>query len=56
MLITVELPNGTLMDFENAEALALAMQRMREGKPIVVRDAKDGGPEVLWAPEDEWRH
>jgi hypothetical protein len=29
---------------------------MREGKPIVIRDEKDGGPEVLWAPEDELEH
>ncbi len=28
-----------MMDFENVEALELALQRMREGKPIVVRDA-----------------
>jgi hypothetical protein len=52
-MFTLELPNGTHMDFENAEALALALQRMRDGKPIVVRDAKNGGPEMLWAPEDE---
>jgi hypothetical protein len=52
-MITLELPNGTHMDFENAEALELALHRMRAGKPIVVRDAKDGGPEVLWAPEDD---
>ena len=41
------------MDFENVEALTLALQRMRAGKPIVVRDEKDGGLEVLWTPEDE---
>ena len=52
-MLTLALPNGTNMDFENAEALELALHRMREGKPIVVRDAKDGGPEVLWAPEDD---
>ena len=55
-MLTLELPNGSLMDFENAEALALALQRMREGKPIVVRDEKDGTREVLWAPEDERGH
>jgi hypothetical protein len=52
-MLRLDLPNGTHMDFENAEALELALQRMREGKPIVVRDQKDGGPEVLWAPEDD---
>jgi hypothetical protein len=53
-MLTLELPNGTHMDFENAEALA--QQRIREGKPIVVRDEHDGSVEVLWAPEDEGRH
>jgi hypothetical protein len=41
-MLTLELPNGTHMDFENTEALELALQRMREGKPIVVRDEHDG--------------
>jgi hypothetical protein len=52
-MIKLELPNGTHMDFENTEAFELALQRIRESKPIVVRDVKDGGPEVLWAPEDD---
>jgi hypothetical protein len=55
-MLTLALPNGTHMDFENAEALELALQRMREGKPIVIRDEKDGGLEVLWTPEDELEH
>jgi hypothetical protein len=52
-MLTLELPNGTHIDFENAEALAVALQRMREGEPIVVRDEHDGGFEMLWAPEDD---
>ena len=52
-MLTLALPNGTHMDFENAEALELALQRLREGKPIVVRDEHDGTVEVLWTPEDE---
>ena len=55
-MLTLALPNGTHRDFENVEALELALQRMREGKPIVVRDEHDGNVEVLWAPEDERRH
>ena len=55
-MLTLALPNGSHMDFENAEALELALQRMREGKPIVVRDEKDGSREVLWSPEDERSH
>jgi len=55
-MLTLELPNGTHMDFENAEALELALQRIRLGKPIVVRDEHDGKVEVLWAPEDKGRH
>lgn len=51
-MLTLEFPNGTHIDFENAEALALALQQMREGKPIIVRDEKDGGHEMLWAPEE----
>jgi hypothetical protein len=55
-MLTLALPNGTHMDFENAEALELALHRMREGKPIVVCDEKDGGLETLWAPEDGRHH
>ena len=31
-MLTLALPNGTHMDFENAEALELALQRMREAQ------------------------
>ena len=51
-MLTLALPNGMHMDFENAEALEGALRRMREGKPIVVRDEHDGKVEMLWAPED----
>jgi hypothetical protein len=34
-MFTLDFPHGTHIDFENAEALALALQLMREGKPIV---------------------
>jgi hypothetical protein len=46
-MLILELPNGSFMNFENVEALELALHSIRAGKPIVVRDAKDGGPEVL---------
>jgi len=51
-MLCLELPNGTYIDFDNAEALALAVKNVREGKPIVIR-REDGGQEVVWAPEDE---
>ena len=51
-MLSLELPNGTYIDFENAEALALAIKNMREGKPIVAR-REDASDEVLWSPEDE---
>ena len=35
------------------EALADAIQHMRAGTPLIVRDEKDGSRAVLWAPGDE---
>ena len=54
MLLSLELPNGGRFDFESPEAFAIAVQRMREGKPITIK-REDGIDEVLWAPEDD-RH
>ena len=51
-MLSLELPNGTYIDLENAEALALAVKKMREGKPIVIR-REDGSDEVVWSPADE---
>jgi hypothetical protein len=34
-----------------AEALGLAMQKMRDGQPIIIK-REDGSEEVNWAPED----
>jgi hypothetical protein len=52
-MLCVEFPNGLQLDFENAEALARAVQQIRAGTPIVVRSEKDGSREVIWAPGDE---
>jgi hypothetical protein len=49
--VCLELPDGYRIDFESMEALALAMQKVREGQPIVIK-CEDGSEEVLWAPED----
>jgi hypothetical protein len=51
-MLCLELPNGTYVDFDSAEALALAAKKVREGKPIVIR-REDGGEEILWSPDDE---
>ena len=52
-MLYVELPNGTHLDFETAEALARAVAQMRSGTPVIVRDERDGSKQVLWAPGDE---
>ena len=52
-MLYVELPNGTHLDFETAEALARAVAQMRSGTPIVVRSEQTGERQVLWAPGDE---
>jgi hypothetical protein len=53
VMLCVEFPNGSQIDFESPEALANAIQHIRAGTPIVVRDEKSGEREVLWAPGDE---
>ena len=52
-MLYVELPNGTHLDFDTPEALANAIQHMRAGTPLIVREKKDGSRAVLWAPGDE---
>jgi hypothetical protein len=52
-MLTVEFPSGSSLSFDGPEALARAVQNMRGGFPIVVRDEKDGSRAVLWAPGDE---
>jgi hypothetical protein len=52
-MLTVEFPNGSQLDFEDAQALARAVQQMRSGTPLIVRDERDGTKQVLWAPGDE---
>ena len=52
-MLYVELPNGTQLDFETREALARAVQAIRAGTPVIVRDERDGTKQVLWAPGDE---
>ena len=52
-MLYVELPNGAQLDFETPEALANAIQHIKAGTPIVVRDEKSGEREVVWAPGDE---
>ena len=52
-MLSVEFPNGSQIDFESPEALARAVQNMRAGTPLIVRDEKDGSRAVLWAPGDE---
>ena len=52
-MLCVEFPNGSQMDFETPEALARAVQTMRAGTPLVVRDEKSGQIEILWAPSDQ---
>ena len=37
-MLTVEFPSGQRLDFDSPEALARAVQSIRAGKPIVVRD------------------
>ena len=44
--------NGERMDFDTPEALARAVQSVRAGTPLVVRDERDGTKQVLWAPGD----
>jgi len=51
-MLSVEFPNGFQLAFETPEALAKAVQNIRAGTPIVVRDEKSGQREVVWAPED----
>ena len=50
VMLCVEFPNGSQIDFESPEALANAIQHMRAGTPLIVRDQKDGSRAVLWAP------
>ena len=50
-MFCLELPDGYRIDFGSMEALALAMQKMREGQQIIITRA-DGSEELLWAPED----
>jgi hypothetical protein len=52
-MIFAELPSDQRLDFESPEALANAIQHMRAGTPLIVRDEKDGSRAVLWAPGDE---
>jgi len=52
-MLCVEFPNGSQLDFESPEALARAVQAMRAGTPLVVRDEKSGLREIVWAPGDE---
>ena len=52
-MLYVEFPNGSQIDFETPEALARAVQNIKSGTPIVVRDEKSGEREVVWAPGDE---
>jgi hypothetical protein len=52
-MLTVEFPNGVQLDFEDAQALARAVQQMRSGEPLIVRDEKSGQREIVWAPGDE---
>ena len=52
-MLSVEFPNGSQIDFDSPEALANAIQHIRAGTPLVVRDEKDGSRAVLWAPGDE---
>ena len=51
-MLTAELPNDRL-DFDTPEALARAVQSIKAGTPIVVRDEKSGEREVVWAQGDE---
>jgi len=53
IMLCVEFPNGSQLDFESPEALARAVQAMRAGTPLVVRDEKSGLREIVWAPGDE---
>ena len=52
-MLFAEFPNGARLGFETPEALANAVQHMRAGTPLVVRDEKSGQREVVWAPGDE---
>ena len=52
-MLFAEFPPGKRLDFENPEALANALQHIRAGTPIIMRDEKDGSRAVLWAPGDE---
>jgi hypothetical protein len=49
----LELPNGAHIDFETIEGLFSALEHIRARKPIIIRSEKDGGRQVLWAPEDD---
>ena len=51
-MLFAEFPNGQRLDFDSPEALARAVQHMRAGTPLIVRDEK-GQQRVLWAPGDE---
>jgi hypothetical protein len=52
-MLTVEFPNGSSLSFDGPEALARAVQTIRAGTPVVVRDERDGSRAVLWAPGAE---
>ena len=52
-MLFAEFPSGQRLDFDSPEALARAVQSIRAGTPIVVRDEKSGEREVVWAPGDE---
>jgi hypothetical protein len=52
-MLFAEFPSGQRLDFETPEALANAVQHVRAGTPIVIRDEKSGEREIVWAPCDE---
>jgi len=53
VMVCLELPNGTYIDFETVEGLFSALEHIRDRKPIIIRSEKDGVRQVLWAPEDD---
>ena len=52
-MLCVEFPNGSQMDFDSVEALTRAVQSIRAGTPLIVRDERDGTKQVVWAPGDD---
>ena len=51
-MLSVEFPSGAELVFDCPEALARALQHMRAGTPLIVRDEHDGTKQVVWAPSD----